>query len=190
MHALQLRARASGGNRTSQLSEQVPTGRVCELGGKYSYGDTYYATYGDVIDFVNFRMETASSCLLLLQEGKIADALGLCRVLLENYLLMILVCRGRKYFRLQDASDMDTKAFAAELKRRKAEWEGEVGAGGTNCIAVEKYPRAARHIMFVYEDLYTVDGEKLPVSLYFSTSRTSTLTHIVYQVRSTSNTTL
>ena len=32
---------------------------------KISYGETYFTLYGDMLDFVNFRMETADSCLLM-----------------------------------------------------------------------------------------------------------------------------
>src|SRR5664280_3665649 len=63
---------------------------------KTVYGDTYNMMYGDIIDFVNFRVETAESCLQLIEQDKIADALGLCRALLENYLLLTLLCGGTK----------------------------------------------------------------------------------------------
>jgi hypothetical protein len=50
-------------------------------GGTISYGETYYVLYGDMLDFVNFRMETADSCLLMIERRKIADSLGLSREL-------------------------------------------------------------------------------------------------------------
>jgi len=48
-------------------------------GGTISYGETYYVLYGEMLDFVNFRMETADSCLLMIERRKIADSLGLSR---------------------------------------------------------------------------------------------------------------
>lgn len=74
----------------------------------YENGNTLYM---DLLDFVNFRIETADSCLLLIEHGKIADSLGLTRALFENYLLFMLMCRGRKYIQLQDLSTLTEGEF-------------------------------------------------------------------------------
>src|SRR5215475_7249220 len=72
--------------------------------GNITYGDELHAVYMDMLDFVNFRVETADSCLLLIENGRIADALGLSRSLFENYLLLMLMCRGTKFFQWEDLS--------------------------------------------------------------------------------------
>src|SRR3712207_3170753 len=107
---------------------------------------THSMMYGEILDFVNFRMETADSCLGLISNRKIADSLGLSRSLLENYLLLMLMCRGRKYFQLQDLSAKTPQEFAAYLKQQQDDLEARRAAGDTSCLAVEKYPRAALHI--------------------------------------------
>jgi hypothetical protein len=80
-------------------------------GSKYQYAPNMNAIYGDMIDFVNFRMETAESCLLLIENSRVADALGLSRGLLENYLLFMLMCRGTKYFKLSNGSAHTPEKF-------------------------------------------------------------------------------
>ncbi|MFD8611971.1 hypothetical protein [Streptomyces sp. NPDC059631] len=72
-----------------------------------------------MIDFANFRMETADSCLKLIEAGHIGDALGLCRSLLEHYLLFMLICRGDKYFKIWDLSNKTPAEFAEIFKEKK-----------------------------------------------------------------------
>src|SRR5689334_14077936 len=91
-----------------------------EWGDKLTFGDTYQMMHGEIIDFVNFRVETAESCLELIEKRKIADALGLGRSLFEHYLLLMLICRGSKYFQLQDLSSMTPKEFDQFFKDEKA----------------------------------------------------------------------
>lgn len=109
--------------------------------------------YGDLLDFVNFRFETADTCLLLIEKEKIADALGLCRSILENYMLFMLMCRGHKLFRLQNLEDKTEGDFKSYLRDRQQELEQQQKAGTTNCLAVKKYPRAKRHLMYIFEGL-------------------------------------
>jgi hypothetical protein len=71
---------------------------------KIVHGEIEQFMYSEMLDFVNFRIETADTCLLLIEHGKIADALGLSRSIFENYLLLMLMCRGTKYFKLRDLS--------------------------------------------------------------------------------------
>src|SRR6266511_238157 len=64
--------------RVNQLTRSMLEEYV-SWSSKISYGETYYVLYGDMLDFVNFRMETADSCLLMIERRKIADSLGLSR---------------------------------------------------------------------------------------------------------------
>ena len=136
-------------------------------GSQFEYGETYNTMYGDLIDFANFRMETADSCLDLLARQQVADALGLCRSLLEHHLLFILMCRGNQYFQLQDLSGKPASEFRERLKAQVASWQKEVAEGKTNCIAVREYPRAKRHIMFVYEGLQNEEEQDFKIPLHF-----------------------
>jgi hypothetical protein len=138
-----------------------------DWGNQFKYGDVYLTVYGDVIDFANFRMETAESCLTLLESGKIGDALGLSRALLENYLLMILICRGPKHFQLRDLSSKTPEEFQTALDEGIKIWQAQKTLGTTTCIDVRSYPRAKRHIMYVFPGIVDSDGELLPVSAHY-----------------------
>src|ERR1700761_5386470 len=106
---------------------------------KIRYGEEAHAMYMEVLDFVNFRIETADSCLQLIDHGKVADALGLCRALLENHLLFMLMCRGTKFFCLED-TQLKGAAFKAKLKEKQAELKQLQDDGKTPCLAIEEYP--------------------------------------------------
>lgn len=152
--------------RTADLGRKL-IGSYEAWSGQVGWGDTGLVTHGDLIDFVNFRMETADSCLKLIEAGKVGDALGLCRSLLENYLLFMLICRGEKYFRFWDLSNETPEEFVRIFQERKKEWEAERAAGTTTCVEFRKHPRAKRHIMLVYDGITLDDGEKMPVSMYY-----------------------
>lgn len=135
---------------------------------KHIVYNNYSTTYGELLDFVNFRMETADSCLLLIENRKIADALGLCRSLLENYMLLMLMCRGSKYFQLQDLSDLSEAQFKERLAKQQEALKEQQATGKTDCIAVEKYPRAKRHLMYIFEGLRdeNIPGYTIPVHFF------------------------
>jgi hypothetical protein len=123
-------------------------------GDKIQTGEFGQFLYNQLIDFVNFRLETAETCLQLIAAGKVADALGLCRSLLEHYLLLMLMCRGYKYFRLQNKADLTEGEFKAYLAEQQAKLKEQQEAGTTDCLAIQKYPRPPRrHLMYVFEGL-------------------------------------
>jgi hypothetical protein len=125
--------------------------------GKITYGEEIQAMYMDILDFVNFRIETADTCLLLIKNGRIADALGLSRSLFENYLLLMLMCRGTKLFQLQDLSNLTEGQFKNAFAEKQTDLQALQEAGKTACLAVAKYPRAKRHLMYVFEGFRSPD---------------------------------
>ncbi len=125
--------------------------KYVEWDQKIKSGQIENTLYGDLIDFVNFRLETVDTCLLLIEKEKIADALGLCRSILENYMLLMLMCRGYKLFRLRDPESKTDSEFNKCLLTQQQELEERQQAGNTNCMAVKKYPRAKRHLMYIFE---------------------------------------
>jgi hypothetical protein len=127
--------------------------------GKFQYGQEQHVMYMETLDFVNFRVETADSCLLLIDNGRIADALGLSRSLFENYLLLMLTCRGTKFFRLEDLSNLSEGEFKKSLAAKQAELQQLQAEGKTRCLAVERYPRVKRHLMYVFEGLNSPDPD-------------------------------
>jgi hypothetical protein len=127
--------------------------------GKLTYGPELHAMYMDTFAFMNFRIETADTCLLLIQNGRIADALGLCRSLLENHLLFMLMCRGTKLFKLEDLTSLTDGQFKKRLAEKQAELAALPAAGKTPCLAVDKYPRARRHLMYVFHGYKSPDPD-------------------------------
>jgi hypothetical protein len=127
--------------------------------GKITYGQELHLIYMETLDFVNFRMETSDSCLLLLENGRVGDALGLCRSLFENYLLFMLMCRGTKLFKLEDLSGLTEGEFKKHLAEKQAELQELQAAGTTACLSAERYPRAKRQIMYVYKGLISPDSD-------------------------------
>ncbi|MDX2404920.1 hypothetical protein NJO91_17590 [Streptomyces microflavus] len=127
----------------------------CAWGPQIRHGETQLFTHTQLLEFVNLRIETADSCLLLIENGKIADALGLSRSLLENYLLFMLMCRGKKYFQLRDISE--EKLTAGQFKTRVAQEQEELRElqrkGETDCIEVKRYPKAKDRLMYIFEGL-------------------------------------
>lgn len=127
--------------------------------GNITYGDELHTIYTETLDFVNFRVETADSCLLLIENARIADALGLSRSLFENYILLILMCRGTKFFRLQDLSNLSEREFKEALAAKQVELQQLQTDSKSACLAVERYPRAKRHLMYVFEGLNSPDPD-------------------------------
>lgn len=122
-------------------------------GQKIRLGQIDNTLYSDLIDFVNFRLETADTCLLLIEKEKVADALGLCRSLLENYLLLVLMCRGHKFFLLQNLEDNTKADFNAYFLSKQQELEKQKKEGNTSWLGVEKYSLAKQHLIYTFEGL-------------------------------------
>ena len=123
------------------------------FGDEFKVGESYNVMYGEILDFVNFRIESADTCLSLIEQRKIADSLGLSRSILENYLLLKLICQGTKFFQLQTFENLTEGQFKAKLRQIQTRVEAERAAGETACIDIRAYPRARRHIMYVFEGL-------------------------------------
>src|SRR5947209_3942066 len=136
-------------------------------GSRIKVGEAQQYMYNELIDFVNFRIETAETCLLLIEGDRIADALGLCRSLLENYLLHMLRCRGYKYFRLADRTDLTESNFKAQLADEQRKNQEAQARGEKAWLAVEKYPRTKRHVMYVSEGLAHPVGPEFIVPAHY-----------------------
>ncbi len=113
---------------------------------KIVQGTTGHSQFFELTDFVNFRMETVDTCRLLLENDKVADTLALNRSLLENYLLLILMCRGTKYIRLGNFKGDKRKIEDILTEERK-----KIGTG--SLLAVEPYPQLRKHLLYVFEGL-------------------------------------
>ncbi|NKZ15224.1 hypothetical protein HGA11_30055 [Mycolicibacterium septicum DSM 44393] len=138
--------------RVNERSRKM-LGAYLEWYDKIEFADTYNTMYSDIIDYANFRFETADSCLDLIDRRKIADALGLERSLLEHYLLLMLLCRGHKYFQLENLETKTPQEFAEYFERQKVALAEQQKTSEAGPLYIAKYPRAARHLMHVFEGL-------------------------------------
>jgi hypothetical protein len=138
-----------------------------DWGPRIKVGDVQQWMYNELIDFVNFRIETAETCLLLVQAERVADALGLCRSLLEHYLLLMLRCRGRKFFKLTDCSNLKEPEFKRHLADEQRKAEEARQRGEKTWLAVSKYPRATRHVMYVIEGYASADEPGFVIPFHY-----------------------
>jgi hypothetical protein len=138
--------------RTVRLAE-TQIDRYLEWPNSMRHGDVMHTIYGDMIDFVNFRVETATSAIELIRAGRVADSLALARGLLENYLLLILMTRGTKFFLLQHVESWDSNEFKNELAKARAEFEAQKESLTNGLQDVRPYSRSSRTIMYVFEGL-------------------------------------
>ncbi|MBK3640472.1 hypothetical protein [Streptomyces sp. MBT33] len=137
-------------------------------GGKRTIGEVQFGAYDDLIDFLNFRMETAESCLMLIENDKIADSLGLSRSLLEHYLLFMLMCRGRKLIKIQDLSALTEGQFKARLKEEQEKLRDLHQEGkAQHRVEVRRAPRVSRRIMHVYEGLRSEEDPELIIPVHY-----------------------
>src|SRR5260370_23591521 len=68
-------------------------------------------------------------------------------------MILMLMCRGHKLFRLQNLEDKTPAEFSAYFLTQQQELEKRQKAGNESCLAVNKYPRAKRHLMYIFEGL-------------------------------------
>lgn len=140
-----------------------------EFGSSYHDGEVGNTYYWDILEFVNFRMETADSCLRLISVGRPADAFGLYRSLLENYLLLKLQCRGTKFFQLAAFDNLTDAQWKAKVVELQAEHAGLLANGETDVIEIRKYPRQGRRLMYIQEglkDSSRTDGFMIPIHFF------------------------
>src|SRR5258708_17510060 len=104
---------------------------------------------------------------MFIENERIAYALGFCGSLLENYMLLILMCRGHKFFRLQKLEDKTHNEFNAYFLSQQQELEKRQKAGNTSCLGVEKYPYAKRHLMYTFEELKDQSDPNFRIPIHF-----------------------
>lgn len=131
----------------------------------YNMASTFYM---DAFGFVNFRVETACSCLCLVENNLVADALGLGRSLFEHYLLFILMCRGRKIIKLEDlsSSGLTGAQFKAKLKERQDEVAQAKAAGKPVPLSVEQYQHS-KQIMYVFEGVRDNEDPSYMIPIHY-----------------------
>jgi len=135
---------------------------------KIVVGEVQDLHYNELIEFVNFRIETVDSCLMLIDKRRIADALGLGRSLLEHYLLLVLMCRGRKLFQLQDCTSKTEGEFKRYLQDQREKLAEQHAAGeALACLEVRSYPRAKRHLMYVFEGLKDKEDPSFVIPIHY-----------------------
>jgi hypothetical protein len=124
--------------------------------------------YQDMAEYVNFRIETAESCLLLLENHRVADALGLSRSILEHFMLLRLMCRGTRYYQLQYLEKLKPAEIETFLKERQEELETDHKQGKQpTLLYIDKYPRQNKTLMWIFEGLHNKsDDSVIPIYLF------------------------
>ncbi|ROO61533.1 hypothetical protein EDC02_3472 [Micromonospora sp. Llam0] len=137
------------------------------LRSRIEIGDIQQYMYTEILEFVNMRVETADSCLILIENRRIADCLGLCRALLENYLLLMLMCRGSKFFKIQPL-EPDIKAKDA-LQEEQAKLAAAHQEGREKFrVEVKLHPRFKKQaLMHIFEGLRGKDEPDFVVPWHY-----------------------
>jgi hypothetical protein len=89
--------------------------------------------------------------------------------LLENYLVFMLMCRGHKFFQLQDLSDqrLTEGQFKAKVKEAQDELEQLKTDGKATYIEVKRYPRAKHRLMYIFEGLKDKEDPTFVIPVHF-----------------------
>jgi hypothetical protein len=132
-------------------------------------GEVQQTLYDDMTHFVNLRLETVSSVALLAENDRVADALGLCRALLEHLLLLRLMTRGRRYIQV-NAPITEGSAAAKRLLREAKDTLARDHARGENADIVDarlfpggRFPR----LMWIRDGLTNQDEPDFYVSYHY-----------------------
>jgi len=139
------------------------------LRAKVVTGETWFTYYGSIFEFVNLRFETATSAALLVEHDRVADALGLCRSVLENYLLLKLLCRGFKNFQVMELDKATESHYKKRLRELQQENETARAAGTSTAIEVRAHPRNKRWLLYIFEGLKTEGDADTQIPLHFFT---------------------
>ena len=76
------------------------------------------------------------------------------------------MCRESKYFQLQSRESATPEEFEQYLKGQQAKLEEHRRTSNTGALYIAKYPRAKRHLMYVFEGLSSGD-DGLVIPLHF-----------------------
>lgn len=144
-------------NAYTRLNETTQTGEISQ------------GLYFDLTRYANLRVETASTVVLLARNERVADALGLCRSLLEHTLLLRLMVRGRKYIQLGDPKERTPSELRAAVKEAKQTLaEMKERGEGLDVVDVRAYPRGGTsRLMWVREGLTNADEPDFYVSWHY-----------------------
>ena len=139
-----------------------------QWGTSLEMGEVHFNLYDEYWEFVNLRMQTARACRTLIQGGFVADALGRMRTLLEGYLLLRLMSRGRKAFRTQDLSGLPKADFKQRLEAVQTKWREEQAAGVDTWLDIREHPRRRGRIQYIYEGLKVEGDNDLMISIQWA----------------------
>lgn len=132
-----------------QLSKSIQTGEV------------HNTFFDDLNEFVNLRMQTVKSAVFLLERNCVADALSLCRPILEHLLLFKLMTRGSRYFKIQTFKS--TSGYKAGLSSAK----DRLRNGRVQYVDVRKHPSRKNSLVYIFEGLQSNQEEPFLIPLYY-----------------------
>jgi len=139
-----------------------------EFSSAVKIGESQWAFYDEIVDYVNMRVETASTIALLTREERIADALGLARSLLEHVVLLRLMIRGRQHIRVEEPSRRSGAEWKEALRKAQDELS-ELHAKGEalTCLRVIENPRRSKQLVWIFEGPVIDDEPDLVVPIHY-----------------------
>lgn len=122
----------------------------------------------EIVDFINPRVETVRTVVSLAQTGSVANALALCRGLLEDVLLLRLMVRGYRYFDVLECDDMSSEEFTVFLDEQRAILD-EMLLKGTSgsLIEIRRHWRNRKAALYVKEGLHDSEDPDVRIPLHY-----------------------
>jgi hypothetical protein len=131
------------------------------LWDKVQIGQIHNLFFDDLAEFVNLRFETLSSAGILLKNGRVADALSLCRTALEGLLLFQVITQGHSHLRLQKFEDK-SQLEAAYKKAKEL-----LDTGAASFVSVKKRRRDRLALQYEFKGLNYSEDEPLRIPLHY-----------------------
>lgn len=133
----------------------------------FRVGESEFTLYRDIVDFINFRVETSQTVTRLATSGSVANALALCRGLLEDTLLLRLMVRGFRFFVTRDCSHMRPEEFAEFLAEEQATFTRLCEAETQGTLIDVCRHRKRQAVMYVREGVSASDDPELRIPLHY-----------------------
>jgi hypothetical protein len=131
------------------------------LGSQVKTGEVQNTYFDEIFEFVNLRMESIDSARKLLTDSRTSDALTLCRPLFEQYLLFKLMCRGHKYYVLQEFEDRSE--FRDALKYAKSRSSSD----DVPYVRASRYRKKKLTIQYDFDTSSSKNKDSLAISYHY-----------------------
>lgn len=155
---------------SKQLEAEIEVASSClerlfeeygNLWDKVQVGQVHNLFFDELAEFANLRLETLSSAAILLKQGRVGDALSLCRSALEGLLLFQVITQGHSHVRLQKFEDKGQ----LEVAFRKA--KELLDAGTASFVSVKKRRGDRLALQYEFKGPNYNESEPLRIPLHY-----------------------